>query len=291
MPSVVRGPAALEDSDFTAKIDLAGLPLGERVFYRVVMVDLADPELASAPVAGSLLTPPAARRDIRFVWSADTAGQGWGINPDWGGMRIYETMRQVEPAFFIHSGDTIYADGPIAAEVALPDGGVWKNLTTEAKSKVAETLAEFRGNYAYNLMDENVRRFNAAVPMLAQWDDHEVVDNWYWEKRLDQDERYKEKSVALLAARGLRAFTEYLPVRRHPLERRPHLRKLSLRPLARGVPDRHALLSRPEHRGSRDRGRPRGDDPRGRTDALAQAGAARLGCHLEGDRRPTCRSA
>ena len=216
---VVRGPAALEDGDFTAKIDLAGLPLGERVFYRVVMVCLADPELASEPVAGSLLTPPAARRDLRFVWSADTAGQGWGINPDWGGMRIYETMRQVEPAFFIHSGDTIYADGPIAAEVALPDGGVWKNLTTEAKSKIAETLAEFRGNYAYNLMDEYVRRFNAAVPMLAQWDDHEVVDNWYWEKRLDQDERYKEKSVALLAARGLRAFTEYLPVRRHPLER------------------------------------------------------------------------
>jgi alkaline phosphatase D len=183
------------------------------------MVDLADPELASEPVAGSLLTPPAARRDIRFVWSADTAGQGWGINPDWGGMRIYETMRQVEPAFFIHSGDTIYADGPIAAEVALPDGGVWKNLTTAAKSKVAETLAEFRGNYAYNLMDENVRRFNAAVPMLAQWDDHEVINNWYWEKRLEEDERYEEKNVALLAARGLRAFTEYLPVRPHPLER------------------------------------------------------------------------
>ena len=94
-------------------------------------------------------------------------------------MKIYETMRQVEPAFFIHSGDTIYADGPIAAEQAMPDGGIWRNLTTEAKAKVAETLAEFRGNYAYNLMDENVRRFNAAVPMLAQWDDHDVTDNWY----------------------------------------------------------------------------------------------------------------
>ena len=63
-------------------------------------------------------------------------------------------MRQVEPAFFIHSGDAIYADGPIAAEQAMPDGGVWQNLTTEAKAKVAETLAEFRGNYVYNLMDE-----------------------------------------------------------------------------------------------------------------------------------------
>jgi alkaline phosphatase D len=216
---LVRGPAALEDSDFTAKVDLAGLPRGERVFYRVVMVDLADYGLASAPVAGSFRTPPAGRRDVRFVWSGDTAGQGWGINPDFGGMRIYETMRQVEPMFFIHSGDAIYADGPIAAEVALPGGGVWRNLTTEAKSKVAETLAEFRGNFAYNLMDDKLRAFNAAVPMFAQWDDHDVLDNWYWEKRLEDDERYREKSVALLAARGLRAFTEYLPVRSHPLER------------------------------------------------------------------------
>jgi alkaline phosphatase D len=218
---LVRGPAALEDSDFTAKMDLAGLPLGQRVFYRVVMVDLADHKLASAPVVGAFWTPPAARRDIRFVWSGDTAGQGWGINPDWGGMRIYETIRQVEPAFFIHSGDTIYADGPIAAEQALPDGGVWKNLSTEAKAKVAETLADFRGNYAYNLMDANVRAFNATTPMFAQWDDHEVTNNWYPQEDLAGDPKkaaYKVTSVDLLAARGARAFMEYLPVRRHPLD-------------------------------------------------------------------------
>jgi alkaline phosphatase D len=218
---LVRGPAALEDSDFAAKVDLVGLPRGERVFYRVVMVDLADHKLASEPVAGSLWTPPAARRDIRFVWSGDTAGQGWGINPDWGGMKIYDTMRQVEPAFFIHSGDAIYADGPIAAEQAMPDGGIWRNITTEAKAKVAETLAEFRGNYVYNMMDEHVRAFNAAVPMLAQWDDHDITDNWYPHEDLAGDPgkaAYEVTSVDLLAARGARAFMEYLPVRRHPLD-------------------------------------------------------------------------
>ncbi len=217
----IRGPAALEDTDYTAKIDLPGLPLGQRVFYRVVMIDLADHKLVSEPVAGSFWMPPAARRDIRFVWSGDTAGQGWGINAEWGGMKIYETMRQVEPAFFIHSGDTIYADGPIAAEQAMPDGGVWKNLTTEAKSKIAETLDEFRGNYAYNLMDENVRRFNAAVPMFAQWDDHEVTNNWYSHEDLAGDPKkadYKVTSVDLLAARAARAFMDYMPVRRHPLD-------------------------------------------------------------------------
>jgi alkaline phosphatase D len=213
------GPAALEDTDFAAKIDLAGLPAGQRVFYRMRFRDLGDLVTDSEPVTGSFVMPPAGRGPVRFVWSGDTAGQGWGINPDFGGMKIYETMRQRRPDFFIHSGDTIYADGPIAAEKEMPGGGVWKNLTTEAKSKVAETLDEFRANYAYNLMDENVRRFNAEVAMFAQWDDHEVTNNWYWQKRMDAEERYKEKSVAVMAARAARAFMDYMPVRQHPLER------------------------------------------------------------------------
>ena len=29
-------------------------------------------------------------------------------------MRIYESMRRLEPDLFVHSGDLIYADGPIA---------------------------------------------------------------------------------------------------------------------------------------------------------------------------------
>ncbi len=83
------------------------------------------------------------------------------------------------PDFFIHSGDQIYGDNPIKPEVTLDDGTVWRNLMTGAKSKVAETLDEFRGNFAYNLLDENMRRFAAEVPFLVQWDDHEARNNWY----------------------------------------------------------------------------------------------------------------
>jgi alkaline phosphatase D len=223
----IPGPAALEDTDFTAKLDVSGLPPGQRIFYRVVFQDLGDLATTSEPVTGSFLMPPANRRNIRFVWSADTAGQGWGINPEWGGMRIYEAMRQVQPDFFVHSGDTIYADGPLKPEVQLPDGSVWKNLVTEEKSKVAETLQEFRGNHAYNLFDENVRRFNAEVANFMQWDDHEVVNNWYWEKVLGPPTEAdlnagrvydKERRISMLAPRGLRAFMEYYPIRRNPFE-------------------------------------------------------------------------
>jgi alkaline phosphatase D len=139
-------------------------------------------------------------------------GQGWGINPEWGGLRLYETMLRAEPDLFINSGDTIYADQPLASEVKLDDGTVWKNVVTEAKSHVAQTLDDFRGCYQYNLTDEHMRRFIAAVPQIVQWDDHEVHDNWYAERSLEREPRFTVKSMALLAARARQAFGEYNPI-------------------------------------------------------------------------------
>lgn len=205
------GPAALQDTDFTARLALSDLPAGQDVFYKVSFQDLGDLQSISEPVIGHFRTAPAARREINFIWSGDVVGQGWGINPAIGGMTIWQEMANLQPDFFIHSGDSIYADGVLKDEVALPDGTIWKNIITEEKSKVAETLDEYRGNYKYNLLDENLRGFNAAVPILAQWDDHETRNNWYPRQILD-DDRYKIKSVALLAANASRAWHEYLPL-------------------------------------------------------------------------------
>ncbi len=207
----VMGKVVQATSDFTGRLTLSGLPTDRPIFYRVQFQDLENRKAVSEPVLGQLQIP-SSRQDIFFAWSGDTAGQGWGINPAFGGMKIYETMRKLKPQFFIHCGDTIYADGPIQSEVKLDDGSIWQNITTPEKSKVAETLNEFRGNYTYNLLDENVRRFNAEVPLLMQWDDHEVTNNWYPTEILD-DSRYTVKSVALLARRGKQAFLEYSPLR------------------------------------------------------------------------------
>ena len=208
------GPAALESTDYTARVTLTDLPPEQRIFYRVQFQDLSDSRALSLPQVGSFRTPAATNvtRNVTLAWSADTVGQGWGINPEWGGLRIYETMARVEPDVFIHCGDTIYADQHLPREIKLDDGTVWNNVVTEAKSKVAETLDEFRGNYKYNLLDEHMRRFNAAVPQIAIWDDHEVRDNWYEARTLEKDDRYKVKSVPLLAARARQAFLEFNPV-------------------------------------------------------------------------------
>ncbi|UXY26199.1 alkaline phosphatase D family protein [Streptomyces sp. HUAS TT20] len=209
-----HGPLLGPDTDFTGTTRLRGLPPGEQIHYRVLLADPDDPRRTGEPVTGTFRTVSTHRRDgVRFLWSGDLAGQGWGINPDLGGYRIYDAMAKLDPDFFICSGDNVYADGPISATQALPDGSAWRNITTEEKSKVAETLAEYRGNFRYNLLDDNLKRFNAQVPSIVQWDDHEVRNNWYpGEVIASTDTRYTEKSIDVLAARARRAFSEYFPV-------------------------------------------------------------------------------
>jgi alkaline phosphatase D len=206
----IAGPVARPETAFTTKIVLPGLPAGQEVFYRVTYADLGDRNRTSSPVVGRVKTAPEDAADVSFVWSGDTAGQGWGINPEWGGLRLYNVMRRTAPDFFVNSGDLVYADNPLKSEVEVP-GGTWKNLVTPAKSKVAETLEEFRGNHRYNLMDEHLRRFNAEVPVYVQWDDHDVRDNWFPGQLLD-DDRYTVKSVDVLAARARQAMLEFTPL-------------------------------------------------------------------------------
>ncbi|MFF9482028.1 alkaline phosphatase D family protein [Streptomyces sp. NPDC014733] len=207
------GPVVGAGTDFTGVTAVHGLPPGRQIHYRVRLADPDDPRRSGEPLTGTFRTAPAHRRDgVRFLWSGDLAGQGWGINPDRGGYRIYEDMRRRDPDFFLCSGDNIYADNPIEARVTLPDGRIWRNVTTEEKAKVAETTDEFRGAFRYNLQDHNLRAFNAQVPTITQWDDHEVHNNWYPGQLLD-DDRYTVKDADVLAARSLRAFSEYFPIR------------------------------------------------------------------------------
>ncbi|WP_108502747.1 alkaline phosphatase D family protein [Paracoccus indicus] len=217
-------------TDNTGKMALTGLPSDQEIFYRVTMADLSD-GTKSEPVTGQFRTAPNELRDVSFVWSGDVAGQGWGIDEDRGGMKTYATMLKHNPDFFLHSGDTVYADGPLQEQVELADGTLWKNVMTEAKMKVAETLDEYRGQYLYNMMDKNVRAFNAQVPVIAQWDDHEVTNNWYPNEMLEADDRYTVKSARLLAARAGQAFHEMLPTRQNLAEPRRIYRKVAYGPL------------------------------------------------------------
>ncbi len=69
---------ASPDADFTSKLLLNDLPPGQDIFYRVRFDDIAT-GIAGESRIGHFRTAPAAGRSISFLWSGDTAGQGWGI--------------------------------------------------------------------------------------------------------------------------------------------------------------------------------------------------------------------
>ncbi|MER8551391.1 alkaline phosphatase [Mesorhizobium sp. M0976] len=217
-------------SDYTVKRLLTDLASDQDIFYRMVAADLADINAVSEPIVGRFRTAPASKRDIRFAWSGDTAGQGWGI--DETGMKTYATIAKHTPDFFLHSGDTVYADGAMKDEVDLPNGDKWKNtVLIDEKRKVAETLDEYRAQWKYNMMDKNVLALSAICPTFYQWDDHEVLNNWSDSKDLTADDRYTEKSIHVLAARAARAFHEMTTIRYELSEPGRVYRKIAYGPL------------------------------------------------------------
>jgi phosphodiesterase/alkaline phosphatase D-like protein len=268
---------------------LENLPAGEHIFYRIRFEDFSSPTIRSEPLVGRFRTAPADRLSLTFIWSGDTAGQGWGIDESRGGMRTYATMLRHRPDFFIHSGDNIYADVPIASEQKMPSGEIWRNIVSEEKARPAETLAEFRGNYKYNLLDSNVLAFNREIPIFSQWDDHEVTNNWWPGEPLTRAEhrrkRYVEQNALELASRAARAFREYMPIRCVQAEAGRVYRKISYGPMLDVF-----VLDMRSYRGPNGEGR---EETYGPTAyflgpvqlAWLKARFAQFGCDLEGDRR------
>lgn len=210
-----EGSVANADNDFTAKTLVTGLAPGSTVKYAAYF------DKRTQVVEGTFRTAPEQPAMVRFAFSGDTNGQGWGIDPKRGGMPAYRALREWKPDLFIHLGDTIYADNPIPPSIALPNGKTWDNITTEGKSHVAKTLADFRAAHAYPRLAEEFRYCSANVPIAAIWDDHEVYDNWFPGERLDTNE---------LARFARRAFYEYQPTLR--LADEPMYRVLNYGPLA-----------------------------------------------------------
>ena len=220
----------LPESDFTGKLLLDNLPAGQDIFYRVRLQDLSEPAIAGEPMVGRFRTAPADRRNVSFVWSGDTCGQGWGIDEARGGLRTYATMLDNRPDFFIHSGDSIYADCAIPTELKLPDGGIWKNLVTEDKSATAETLhssvAITNTICSTPICARSMRRSrplrNGTItksPMTGG------------RARRCARDGYQASNASLLAARGARAFREFMPMRETPAEPGRVYRKIAYGPL------------------------------------------------------------
>ncbi len=214
-PRRLAGPVVSPATGHAATLAIRGLPAGETIAYRV-RFEREAARGTGAWASGRFAMPRADR--FRVAWTGDTCGQGYGRNPEWGGLRGFAAIRAAAPHLFINSGDLIYADNPILPEQPTPDGRIWRNISNDHVARVAESLADFRARFAYNLDDEHVRALAAEVPVIAQWDDHETHNNWWPGQQLD-DARYRERDASKLARFARQAMAEWTPLPTGPMHR------------------------------------------------------------------------
>ena len=158
-------------ADNSAIFALDGLEPATRYYYRA----MAEGRTAG-PVA-SFVTAPRADDEtkVTFCFSGDTRQ---GYKP----FTVMHAVRAQRPDFFLHLGDTIYAD----------------------RNGTAHTLPEFWDKYRINRDDAAAQRCFAETSLYVMWDDHEVDDNYL--------------PGHPLAPVGRQAFLDYWPVRRSAAE-------------------------------------------------------------------------
>ena len=179
-PQRMARPAADAD-DLIVRVALDGLSSATRHRYVVSQGgERVEGEFATAPVP----TEPAR---VSFLWSGDLGGGGFCRLLD-GGYRIFRAMARHPADFFLFAGDTIYADVPCNRPGVVPGADF-----------VATTLTEFRARHRYNREDAAVQDFLRRTPVFANWDDHEVKND------------FSGPTEPLMPV-GRQAFLEYWPV-------------------------------------------------------------------------------
>jgi alkaline phosphatase D len=158
------------ETDFTTHIPLTALTPKTRYWYRSLLsgTDPGRPcQFLTAPLPEDSAT-------VTFVIGGDTRHS---FQP----FSIMETMRTMNPDFFVFLGDTIYAD----------------------KDTPARELSDYWTKYREN-RDGFAERLFAETNVYAVWDDHEVDSDF--------------TSTNPLIPIGRQAFFDYWPIRRQPQE-------------------------------------------------------------------------
>jgi len=96
------------DRDFTHQFKLDGLQPNTRYLVRVESRTTEDSPNGDA-LDGRFLTAPAADDPARVVFTVST-GQRFPEKDEPDGFRIYSKMLELDPSFFVHTGDIVYYD-------------------------------------------------------------------------------------------------------------------------------------------------------------------------------------
>ena len=163
------GPFPVDnEADFTALVKLENLQPATVYYYRAAVSGKQPGSIAHFVTAPG----PDDLAKVSFCCSGDT-------RESYKPFTAMNAIRAQRPDFFLHLGDTIYAD----------------------RGGTAHRLAEFWAKYRANRDDAATQLCFSETSTYVTWDDHEVADDYL--------------PGNPLAPIGRRAFLDYWPVRRN----------------------------------------------------------------------------
>ena len=213
-PVSARTPTA---SDFTAQVKIEGLNPNTLYVYEIRFENAGG---ESSPGTGTFRTAPDpdTSAPVSLIWAGDLAGQGY-CRRDGRGYEFFERMADFGPDLFVANGDMIYADsacpadGPIEGWVNVP--GDFPSISSPDVDweNMAEVAEVYLGHWRYNRADPAFQRFLSRTPMVVQWDDHEVINDFGapWPDYAPQGSRAGYPNIVEAGLESLFNF--------HPIER------------------------------------------------------------------------
>ncbi len=183
-------------SDFTVKVDAAGLQAGTRYWFRFKAYELYS------PVGRTKTLPGAAVAQVKLaVFSCSNYPAGY--------FHAYaEAAKRDDIDAAIHLGDYIYEYG--RSGYASSKAASMGREVLPAGEIIA--LADYRARYAQYRGDADLQALHASVPMIAVWDDHEIANDAYI-SGADNHQPATEGDYAARKAAALQAFHEWMPIR------------------------------------------------------------------------------
>jgi alkaline phosphatase D len=183
----LTGPKAFQASniamsaarDYTIKVDAVGLPPATAYCYRFRRGDEAFSDVGHFRTAPD----PTSASDVKFTYTGDADGTRVAGVPSYNNFETFVPERSEGGDFWVFLGDTIYSD-------------------SRFRTSPATTLAQYEAAHRENRSYQNLQDMLASTSTYAQWDDHEVVNDF----------DAQTVNPARFAA-GRKAYLEYYPVR------------------------------------------------------------------------------
>lgn len=186
-----------DSSDFTVKVDVAGLEANQTYYYRFICNGIIS------PVGRVKTLPDGAVSQVKLaVCSCSNYPAGF--------FNVYAEMaKHNDLDAFLHLGDYTYeyGMGGYATEGAAKIG---RALPADNNTETIK-LADYRKRYALYRTDKNLQDLHANTAMIAVWDDHELSNDAWMDGAENHNEGEGDFNTRKLVA--LQAYFEWMPIR------------------------------------------------------------------------------